>query len=405
MNIEIGKPYLINNEMNSRVRLCSDIFQDAKKINTLWYETEKDYARYICDELADAFVVAILPWCMMQAKFAESLKVTSESFISEKLKLQLNKYLIPTLEKNISYYGNVEICIQSKKMTFASAFAVGTGISGGVDSSYSIASTMSEENENFRLTHGVCGNIGIYHGFHSKAQRNLEKKCKKIAKEAGINYLNIKSNVCVDLYEQAHAPIVPFVFMSMILAMQKLFRVYYFSSAFTVKEFKMSEVDAAYFDILTTQYLGTENLTFYSSGMEVSRLEKVGYISAFPFTYNNLSVCLNVKKNGDNCGKCAKCTRTMAELYVLKKLGLYKNVFDVEAFLRNPAYHWGYIILKSRTDAFCKEIAEKYKQNGEKFPISVYLSCIQKWIKRGFTTTNRKRKKVDDIISKGRSVK
>lgn len=255
------------------------------------------------------------------------------------------------------------------------------------------------------MTHGICCNIGIYHGFNSKAQHNLEKKCEKIAKEAGIHYLNIKSNVCVELYEQAHAPIVPFVFMSMILSMQKLFKVYYFSSAFTVNEFEMSETDAAYFDILTTQYLGTENLTFYSSGMEASRLEKVRYISAFPFTYKNLSVCLDVKENGDNCGKCAKCTRTMAELYVLRKLELYKDVFDVEEFLRNPAYHWGYILLKSRNDAFCKEIVEKYKKNGQKFPVSVYLACIQKWIKRGFTTDNKQRKKVENIIAAGRSLK
>lgn len=398
MNVRIGKPYLKNNADGSRVRLCSDIFQDHKRIKSLWYEVEKDYEQYLCDEIVDAFVVAILPWCMMQAKFAGSVQLTSESLISEKLKHQLNKYLIPTLAKNISYYKNVEICIQSNNIVFPSAYAVGTGISGGVDSSYSIASTMSEENKSFRLTHGVCGNIGIYYGFHSKAQQNLEKKCRKISKEAGINYMNIKSNVCVDIYEQAHAPIVPFIFMSMILAMQKLFKVYYFSSAFTVKEFEMSEADAAYFDILTTQYLGTENLTFYSSGMEASRLEKVSYISAFPFTYHNLSVCLNVTKNGNNCGRCAKCTRTMAELYVLKKLDLYKSVFDMEEFLQHPAYHWGYILLKSRTDPFCREIVERYKQNGERFSIFVYLSCMKKWIKRGFTSTNRKRKKVENII-------
>jgi len=396
MNIIVGKPYL--KEENSSVRLCSDIYEDRKKVKTLWYEVEKENAQYLCDEISDAFVVAILPWCLIKASKRKSLDITGEGYISEKLKFQLVRYLIPTLEKNISYYGNAGISIEAKNITFASAYAVGTGISGGVDSSYSIASTMAADNGSFRLTHGVCGNIGIYNGFDSRAQKNLEKKCRKIAEETGIGLITIKSNVCVDLYEKAHAPVVPFVFMSMILAMQKLFKVYYFSSAFTVKEFALSETDAAYFDILTTQYLGTNSLNFYSSGMEASRLEKVRYISAFPFTYKNLSVCLNVKESGCNCGKCAKCTRTMAELYVLGKLELYKNVFDIEAFLRHPGYHWGYILLKSKSDAFCREIVDRYKKNGGKFPISVYLSCIQKWIKRGFTTKNKKREKVEKII-------
>lgn len=396
MNIRVGKPYL--EEHSTTVRLCSDIYEDKKKIKTLWYEVKKQYAQYLCNEIVDAFVTAILPWCLIKAGKRKALQITSEGFISERLKLQLVRYLIPTLVKHISYYGNVEICIKSKNITFASAFAVGTGISGGVDSSYSIASTMNADCSSFKLTHGVCGNIGIYNGFNSKAQKNLEKKCRKIAEEAGIEFVVIKSNVCVDIYKKAHAPVVPFVFMSMILAMQKLFRVYYFSSAFTVKEFEMNEADAAYFDILTTQYLGTNSLTFYSSGMEASRLEKVHYISAFPFTYQNLSVCLNVKEDGTNCGKCAKCTRTMAELYVIGKLELYRNVFDIEAFLRHPGYHWGYILLKSRSDAFCKEIVDKYKENGERFPISVYLSCVQKWFLRGFTTRNRRREKVERSI-------
>ncbi len=395
MDFIIDEPKVeIDGEGNKLVSLVTFPNGMTKK---LWYYAKSSDILFK-PELSDAFLVALIPYAMIISgkNLDEVVKINCLGKVSSSLLFQLERYLIPTLTKNIQYYESINILAEPAEISYSPDW-VGTGISGGVDSSYSIASNLENE-DGLRLTHGFNFNVGIYGGYDSEAQKGLERKCMQIAKEANIEYISMTSNICLELYKAAHAPIVPFIFMSMALAIQHKMKVYFFSSAFTVKDFYMSDVDAAYFDILTTQYLSSNNIRFYSSGMEVSRLEKVDYISDYPFTYNNLSVCLNVNKDGTNCNRCAKCTRTMAELDVLGKLDRYSTVFDLQEFRSNPEYHWGYVLLKSKGDSFCKEIVDKYIEKNGSFSLSVKKEALHKWIKRGFTATNKARIKIEDII-------
>jgi hypothetical protein len=271
-------------------------------------------------------------------------------------------------------------------------------VSGGVDSSYTITKYQDYALQPYRLTHAVYYNVGIYGGFENGAEKGLQTKTKQIAHDSGLEYVLLTSNVCLLLYKEAHAPIVPAVFLSAALSLQKLFGVYYYSSAFVAKDFKMSEEDAAYYDLLNVHSLSTENLTFYSSGIERSRLEKLISIANAPIAQNNLLVCLNVKEQAINCNHCAKCTRTMAELEVLGKLDNFRTVFNVEEFRKNKGYHWGYILLKSKSDVFCEEIINIYKSQKKHFSLNVHWAAFQKWIKRGFTTVNKARRRVEDEI-------
>ncbi|GHV77522.1 hypothetical protein AGMMS49942_23430 [Spirochaetia bacterium] len=397
MKIQVSKPVITNNGSNT-VRLSVQVTCDGNGIEpfALWYEIEDSYFNYFCTERSDAFLIALLPWAMMRSTNENPASIVFDSPVSEKLLHQLKSYYIPLLSKHISYYGNVVIETAVSNEVLPGKSCVGTGISGGVDSSYTIAKYLGEENGSFKLTHGVCFNIGIYGGFDSPSQKNLEMRANRIAESTGIQYMKVTSNVCLELYKKAHAPIVPFVFMSGALALQKLFSVYYYSSAFSVDEFHMSDVDAAYFELLTVHSISTENTDIYSSGIEISRLEKVKYISEFSFTYDNLSVCLSTDQENGNCGRCAKCTRTMAELEALNKLDLYEHIFDASAFRKDSGYHWGYVLLKSKNDAFSRDTIREYKKSGRRLPIAAYFSCLKKWIARGFTSENRKREKVNE---------
>lgn len=77
----------------------------------------------------------------------------------------------------------------------------------------------------------------------------------------------------------------------------------------------------------------TENISFYSAGAEVSRLEKVKALTDFPPSYDYLNVCDD--EYGKNCGKCKKCIGNMVSLYALGKLDLYRSVYDVDYFYKN----------------------------------------------------------------------
>jgi hypothetical protein len=394
MQLIIKRPTLKQNGVNTR--LIADI-EYGNEIFSLWYEVNNEFGEFFCEEYSDSFLIALLPWAMMRAKKEKKrIEIMSEQVISEQLYHQVNNYYIPVLCKDIPYYGEVDILPNFTNTCLSSLHAVGTGISGGVDSSYTIAKYTNCIDKSFRLTHGVFFNIGIYGGYESDSEKNLEQKALNIANKTGIKYIKITSNTCVDLYAMAHAPIVPFIFMAGVLSLQKLFSVYYYSSGFCADDFHISDIDAAYFDLLSVNCFKTENTSFYSSGIEATRLQKVDFISEYDFTFDNLSVCLSEEQGLGNCCRCAKCTRTMAELETLGKLDRYKRVFDVAEFRNHPAYHWGYILLKSKSDSFCKEIVEVYRKRFGRIPFVAYLGSMKKWVLRGFTSTNRKRKRVNE---------
>lgn len=394
MELLIGKPVV---EIAGGKAKITAAVSYGEKCWELFYELEERLARALTADRADGFLVPVLPMALMAAREDKELRIVCESPVSRQLLHQLRSFYIPALCKNISYYESVEIAAGATEERLESMGAVGTGISGGVDSSYTIARYMDPPAPLYKLTHGIFFNIGIYGGYDSESEHVLEAKAEKIARDTGIEYLCIRSNVCKELYGKAHAPVVPFVFMGAVLALQRLFSVYYYSSGFSAEEFEFSDADAAYFDMLNVQGFSTENLRFYSSGLEASRLEKVKYIVDFPFTYDNLSVCLTEDQHSGNCGRCAKCTRTMAELECAGALERYKNVFDLSDFRNNPAYHWGYVILKAwGNDHFCSHILADYKAGGHKLPWQAYWGALQKWAKRGFTTQNKKREKVEN---------
>lgn len=400
MQITIGKPYIEESKRAGAdfTRLCCDIKGVQEDVLTLWYEVPAGYKAYLCTERSDGFLVAILPFAMIRSKPDDPARVVCEQLVSEKLYHQLTKYYIPVLADSISYYSRVIIQAETTAEPLGNSGGVGTGVSGGVDSSYTIAKYMNDANPSFRLTHGVYYEMGMYGGFDSDTEKRMRQLTHDIAEECKLSFLCVKSNTCLALYKGAHAPIVPSIFMGTALALQKLFSVYYYSSAFTAEQFEMNEADAAYFDLLNVHCFTSNGLSFYSSGIEATRLEKVKFITDFTFTHRYLTVCLSADQKNGNCGRCAKCTRTMAELETIGKLDEYRNVFDVDAFRREPGYHWGYVLLKSKTDNFCKEVIDAFKSSGRKLPLAAYTSCFHKWVKRGFTSNNRQRQKVEELI-------
>ena len=391
----VHRPYLENRE--GKVRLVADIETWEEKFQ-LWYEVGESFSKFFVTERSDAFVVALLPWLMMKAKkLNREIHLTCKMPMSGRLYHQITNYYIPVLCNNIPYYNYIYIDAEINEEKLPSAGAVGAGISGGVDSSYTVSKYRNEPQLTFRLTHLVYYNVGIYGGFESTAEKEMQIKMRQIAKEAELEYLQLDSNICIDLYSAAHAPIVPAVFMSTTLALQKLFTVYYFSSTHLASDFHFSKSDASYYDVFNINCLSTENTIFCSAGIDKSRMEKIDFIADNPFVQNSLFVCVNVNDKAQNCSLCAKCTRTMAGLEVLGKLDKFHRVFDVAHFRQNPGYHWGFMLIKGKHTLY-KEVVDLYLKKHKRFPISVYLALIKKWMARGFSTVNKSSRKVENEI-------
>lgn len=369
--IRLEKPYIENK--NDKSRLCCKIIENDKREYLAWFEVDKQYEKYLCVEKLDGFVVNLLLYCMENQH-----DIICECPISEKLYFQLTRLLIPSISKNLNKYNSISIKADLSNEKLESAYKVGTGFSGGVDSFYTICSNLNKNTKDFNLTHLTFFNAGASGSFGGEQSRKLyEERLNQMSKNISIfdnlPLLPVDTNINEFLnedHEQTHT----FRSLSIPLVLQKLFSVYYYSSGVEFSEFSFIEEDTAYYDILTLSCLSTENISFYSIGGEASRIEKLEYISSFDYVPKVLDVCV---KDKINCGVCEKCVRTQMGLYSINKLGLYQDSFNLDIFNSRLKQNIAYVLFKKKNNEFYNEIYENMKRNSIKIPFSSVL--LSKW--------------------------
>ena len=167
-----------------------------------------------------------------------------------------------------------------------------------------------------------------------EARRVYEERGRRfqgVADKLNCEFLMCDSNMNEFLH-QKHEMTHVFRTLSIPLALQKMFKLYYFASSYEYNEFKFSAFDPSHYDILTLPNLSNQNIRFELVGGETTRQGKVSYISEFPVTYEELNTCIN---GVTNCCTCRKCRRTMLNLYLAGKIDDYKPVYDVDWFYAN----------------------------------------------------------------------
>ncbi|WP_042221721.1 hypothetical protein [Oceanobacillus manasiensis] len=360
----IEEPYIKRNGEYSR--LCADVFIDNKKYE-MFYEVENEYEKYLCTERIDAFLIGLLPYALKH-----NLDIYSKYEVSEKLYYQIKTILIPVLSRYISNYNtvNVEAKVSYKKLP--NKGAVGTGFSAGVDSFHTLYNNTNLEISSYNITHLTFFNVGS-HGSKGGSEarslyRNRMKKAKIFAEEQEFKFVSVDSNLSEILrleFVQTHT----FRSLSAVLALQKLFGVYYYSSGFPIDQFSIKEDSTAYYDLLNVYSLSNNNVSFYSTGLIESRLEKVKQISEYKKSYKYLNVCA---KGDYNCGKCEKCKRTILEFYSINKLQLYSDVFDVDLFNKKIEKYLGFMIANKKNENY-KEIYIELKERHIEVPLKAYF--------------------------------
>lgn len=375
MDLIIGKPYVDGNKLISKI-----VYSD--KEYDMFFEVDDDYKKYLCYENSDAFLVSLIPFII---KHEYDVKV--EGVISSKLHYQLTNYLLPLL------------CSEFKKKTLHiecnltdeqfNSTGVGASISCGVDSFYTLLKHKNQLDSSYNVTHLTFFNAGSNGEYGGDIARKLfNDRLKFIRKFCNANrykLVTVDTNMN-ELMMMNHKKTHSFRTLGCVLALQKLFGKYYFASGYHYNGMMIDEDASAHYDTLNVQCLSNQNLTIYSSGLEVSRLDKVKYISNYEETYNWLNVCV---RTDENCGECIKCTRTIAELDCIGKLDCYKKVFDLDKFYKNRTKIISEIIRETRYNdgdaTYLKEVLAEYKANKIHIPVSAYVLSIipnKKSIKR-----------------------
>ena len=374
MNCIIHAPKICQTaDGKSRLMAEIDFGGDAKEI---WLEVDSKYAEYLCAERADAFLIALLPHAMRAG-----LDIECKAPISERLKYQIETYLIPSLVKYGCSLHASAIIANTDSVPMQNAGGVGAGVSCGVDSFHILYNYLSPRYSSLKLTHLVLNYVGAFWpGEKGRQQYNvMQEKARQLCAELNMELILIDSNIA-DAIPCDFIKIHTFRNMFAVYALQKLWKVFFYGSAgvdfqqgFDLQDNDL--YDAANYDLLTLDCLSVQNLKIYSEGGAIERMDKMRTIADFDLAQRYLWVC--TMGAGSNCNRCFKCYRTLLILDALGALDKFGKVFDIDYYRRNRSWYlqklyWNHIVghgddmLNSVYKQFASEITMKDK-------ITVYM--------------------------------
>lgn len=324
--IFIGQPHIISG--NEYSRLETTITIDNQE-NTLWFQVEKEYEPFLCDDRIDAYVIATLNYAMRNGH-----DIISECPISETLHYNICNYLIDALCQYNPNFHHTSISAPITSEPIANHGAVGTGISRGVDSLHALASQSSDSYPRHRITHLLFNNVGS-HGEGDEGRKLFNERADTSRRFAGDNNLRIivtDSNL-MDVIKQNHFKSHTYSSLFPVFCLQKLFSIYYYaSSGYKYHEFTLADKEntgPGSYEFISLPLLSTENIRIYSEGESKSRLDKLKTVVNYAPAYDYLEVCLT---SSHNCSKCEKCARTLLALDALGALERFSKVFDTEYY-------------------------------------------------------------------------
>lgn len=365
--LTVSASYIRELPEEKKSRLCA-LFTLEGASTEIWYEVDDIYRDGLCTERSDTFLVALLPYLMKN-----NIDVVLEGKVSERLYHQLTAYLIPAFDKYVRGYSAVSVSAELDAAVLPSGKAVGTGCSGGIDSLYTIACNTGNKATGHNITHLTFFNAGS-HGNHGgeQARRFFHERLERmrlLAEELGLPLIAVDTNINEFLLLN-HLETHTFRSLSAVLALQKLFSVYYYSSGYPLSEFSISKVYAAiaYADLFMAHCLTTENTCFYISGLSETRMDKTRVVAGFPPAYRHLNVCVALERN---CGVCDKCVRTHMSLYALDSLQHFGDVFDLDMLKAQRNRFMIYLV--AQDSLMNREIRQILAQNGKPIPLRLYL--------------------------------
>ena len=351
----------------------------------LWFSVEKEYGKYLCAETADAFVAAMLWYAL-----ATGSDIICEAPISENLLFSVNNFLIPALCTEKKGFRRISVKAMESRECFKGG-GVGTGMSCGVDSLYTLNRYKDATSNERRLTHLCYFNMGaIFHPDRSSKKKyslkdfyattdkmSLEKfaQAKNVADKTGLPIIYIQSNMDSDFYRGAYGYTGVYRNCACVLAMQKLFDSYYCSSGGWPDYWDLSISEGSqHYEALICQCLSTESCRFILSDY-ADRIEKTAAIADMDIAQKYLDVCFRF----NSCGHCSKCYRTLLTLDLLGKLDNFSKVFDINEYRNDKSKALGWLLSEQLADGkddnavFAREIYRMAKQKKMKIPISAYF--------------------------------
>lgn len=381
--ITINKPYIYSKDNKTRLEAIIVDGKQNKELN-IWYEVSENWGGYLCAELADAFLLAVLP---VAADSEQDIVIHAN--VSPKLLYAVKKVHIPFYSKFLKKKV-IHVTADSANAVYFSGKAVATGCSLGVDSLSTIYQHIDEECiPEYRLTHltlfNSCqlGNVN-----QEKLNSVFEEACRspqQFADEIGLGFVPINTNITeltslieLDVLQYFH-----YFTISCVMALQKLFGKYLLSSGYNSENVCFDVEDLTHTESMFVPMMSNENVEVILSDTFTKRTEKTDYINKKALTHKYLDVCwstqsANLNNGSDiylkdrvnrNCGWCDKCLRTFYTLDILGSLSDYENAFDLDNYNKHKKDFASKVVAKSSHNIYYQEIYELMLEKGVQIPI------------------------------------
>ena len=331
--LHIKQPYV--EELEHEARLICKVEENAQE-REIWFSVNKKYKEYLTYEVSDAFLIGLLSYAMRK-----NHDIRCDAPVSELLLYNIRENLLRVLAK----HGDVReprIIAETIEPNFPKTGFVGTGISCGIDSFHTIAGFADSKYKSINLTHLCINNVGAFNAIYNGAEggpgqvkMDCYQRSERAAAELGLPLVQSNSNFA-QAFPQNHLLTHTFSSMFAVFCLQKMWDYYFYSSGthdisyFSVKNFL--HLPCARYDTLTLASFSTNKLRLFSEGGNLSRMEKIVDVSAFPMAQRYLHVCT---RESHNCGHCPKCITTQVVLDMVGRLPQFSEVFNVQEYYSN----------------------------------------------------------------------
>lgn len=372
--ITIGQPRIEENA--GKTRLICDIGEDGIE-QEIWFEVDNEYARHLCHERSDAYLIGLLSHAMLNKH-----DITCTAPVTEELLYNIQTHLMPSLVKHGKTFHRVNIHARTTSEPIGERTGVGTGISCGIDSFHAVLSHYDNDQfPDFKLTHLCINNVGAFNECYESAGIDLVKqqcyeRSRKVAHELGLPLIETDSNF-QQAIPQSHSQTHTYSSLFAVFCLQKLWKTYlYASSGYDYSAFSLNnhdQQDPSVYELLSLNCFSTKQLKIYSEGGAKDRFEKTEFIVSHPTVHRHLHVCIH---KSTNCGDCHKCKRTLLTLDALDKLDLFRESFDIAAYRDNKTMY--YIWLYGQHKAGNKMVAPIYKKLAESVKMKGFVYSIGK---------------------------
>lgn len=368
------RPYRTRDE-EGNIRVVAEV----DSASSLWFSIPPEHGELLSARADHVAVALILP----AMRYGRDLRVGG--VVTDSLLHRLNHDVQALVCDIHSGYQRISVTAEEVAPATPAPSGVATGFSGGVDSFATVAeyARAAAVPESLRITHLLNNNVGA-HGDGGRALwRRRYEGLLPVAKELGLPFLRIDSNIEEHYPQMGFQETVAFRNAAVMHLLAGGIGRSFHASEGTFRNLRMPPPhgDISLAGAIIFPLLSTAGLTLESTSSGSSRIDRTLALVGNPYA-RHLDVCIDASPDRiRNCSRCWKCMRTMLTLEIAGSLDEFvPTVFDREPYERRR--HTYYAEIMSSTEPNDIELVEFGDRNGWRWGLRSRRGALQRRVER-----------------------